>query len=73
MNSSNIAVSRALRLLRKREGLSQLALAVRAGVSLNTVSLAERSGRLTERTAELFAAALRVTPDEFRNGQEHKQ
>jgi transcriptional regulator with XRE-family HTH domain len=63
MNSNNLAVSRALRLLRKREGLSQLALAVRAGVSLNTVSLAERSGRLTERTAERFATALGVTRD----------
>lgn len=62
MNPNTLAVRRTLRRLRKRRGLSQVALAVKAGVSLNTVSLAERSGRITERVTGLLAQALGVDP-----------
>lgn len=53
-------IARALRAARKRKSLSQVHLAVRSGLSLPTVSLAERSGHLTQRTAERLAAALDV-------------
>lgn len=49
-----------VRVARKRLGLSQLALATRAGLCLNTVSLAERSGRMTPQVAERLAAALNI-------------
>lgn len=40
-----------------------MALAARAGCSLNTVSLAERGGFLTEKMARRFAAVLGCQPD----------
>jgi transcriptional regulator with XRE-family HTH domain len=45
---------------RTLKGLSQFHLAVRAELSLQTVSLAERTGHFTDRTAERLAAALDV-------------
>ena len=55
-----------LRRERLRRGLSQVALAARAGCSVNTVSLAERGGFLTEHMAQRFAAVLSVSPDVLR-------
>lgn len=57
-----------LRALRQRHGLSQLALATRAGVCLNTVSLAERCGRLSPRVATRLAAVLGVERDYLLRG-----
>lgn len=54
-----------IRCARKRQGLSQLELALLADVSLNTVSLAERSGRMSPRTAERIAAALGLAPEQL--------
>jgi transcriptional regulator with XRE-family HTH domain len=54
-----------LRRARQRLGLSQVDLAVAAGCSLNTVSLAERSGYFTERMAAKFAAALQCKPEDL--------
>lgn len=65
-NNASNTLGRALRFLRQQRGLTQVALAVKAGVSLNTVSLVERSGRITERVANLFAQALQVEPATFR-------
>ncbi len=47
-----------IRSARVARNMSQLDLAVASGLSLGCVSIAERSGRLSPRTAELFAAAL---------------
>jgi hypothetical protein len=43
-----------------------LALATRAGVCLNTVSLAERSGRMTPEVAERLARVLGVEVSDLR-------
>jgi transcriptional regulator with XRE-family HTH domain len=52
----------ALRAERVRRGMSQLDLALKSGVSLGTVSLAERSGRISKSVAARFAAALGIGP-----------
>jgi transcriptional regulator with XRE-family HTH domain len=49
-----------LRRERVRKGLTQLDLAVKADCSLNTVALAERSGRVSEEMATRFSRALGV-------------
>lgn len=45
---------------RRRRGLTQLQLAVRAGCSLNTVALVERGGPLSAAMAQRLANALEV-------------
>lgn len=47
-----------LRDLRERRRLTQVALAVRAGLSLNTVGAAERHGVVSPASAEKIARAL---------------
>ena len=56
---------RFLRGLREVRGFSQVTLAVRSGVSLTTLSVAERTGFLTAATAQRLAAALEVKPEEL--------
>ena len=51
-----------LALLRKRAGLSQRALAERAGLSLQTISRLERGANARYVTIHLLAQALQVTP-----------
>ena len=57
-----------LREARRRLGLSQLELATRAGLCLNTVSLAERSGRMTEAVAARLALVLGCSADALTGG-----
>jgi transcriptional regulator with XRE-family HTH domain len=52
-----------LRRERTRAGLSQVALAARAGCALSTVSLAERGGRLSRSMAKRLATALSVSAE----------
>lgn len=52
-----------LRRERLRRRLTQLDLAVRADCSLNTVALAERSGRVSVVMAERFAKVLGIPPE----------
>ena len=54
-----------LRRERLRAGLSQVALAVRAGCSLSTVSLAERGGVLSADMAAQLASALSISPSDL--------
>jgi len=54
-----------LRRERVRVGLSQVALAAKAGCSIGTVSLAERGGFLTQEMARRFAAVLGCDPGEL--------
>lgn len=51
---------------RARVGLTQAALAAKAGLTLGTVSIVERSGYVTEGTAAKLAAALGIDPSELR-------
>lgn len=46
--------------------MTQFQLAARAGLSLQTVSIAERGGILTDRSVRLLAEALGVLPAELR-------
>lgn len=55
-----------VRQLRESRGLTQFQLAAQAGLSIQTVSLAERAGILTDRTAQAIAAVLAVQPSELR-------
>lgn len=66
MHTNSRAVTRALLAARQRKGWSQFRLAIHAGLHPNTVSLAERSGHFTERTAERLAAALNVPVESLR-------
>lgn len=54
-----------LRAARERAGLTQAALAARAGLTLGTVSLVDRSGYVTPSTAAKLAAALGIDPREL--------
>lgn len=60
MHMNNRPVAQAIVAARQRKGWSQYRLAVHAGLHPNTVSLAERSGHFSERTAKRLAAALNV-------------
>jgi transcriptional regulator with XRE-family HTH domain len=62
--------AQALRAARKCKNLSQFQLAVRTGLSLPTISLAERTGYFSERTAERLAAALEVPVESLRGTAE---
>lgn len=57
-----------LKRLRVAKGYSQLAIATKAGVHLSTISLAERSGRLTADIAERIASALGVDVNVLKGG-----
>lgn len=56
-----------IRKARLAAGLSQAQLAVKADLSPSTLSLAERAGILTRRTAEKLAAVLGCTAEELRS------
>lgn len=60
------AHARRLRDARKRARLTQLQLAMQAGVSLPLVYLAERGGVISDRTALRFATVLGAKPEDFR-------
>ena len=53
-----------MRALRERAGLSQIELAVRAGVSVGAVQKLEGPGLVTEDTARAIARVLGVRPEE---------
>lgn len=55
-----------LRTARERAGLSQVALAARAGCAPSTVSLVERGARLSRRMARRFSDVLGVPLDDLR-------
>lgn len=55
-----------LRAARLARGLSQFTLAARAGLSLQTVGLAERAGIITGATAAKLAAVLGIAPEDLR-------
>ncbi len=50
---------------RRRASLTQVQLAARAGIALSTLSLAERFGVLSKRTAEKIAAVLQVAVEDL--------
>lgn len=50
---------------RRRKKLTQAQLAVQAGLSPSTVSLAERAGLISRATAAKLAAVLGITPEEL--------
>lgn len=54
-----------LRAARLAQGLSQFDLAVKAGLSLQVVSLSERGARMTTRSAMRLAAVLGLDPAEL--------
>jgi len=54
-----------LRRLRVRAGLTQLALAIRAGCSANSISLIERGAPLSAEMAERLARALHCNPSDL--------
>jgi transcriptional regulator with XRE-family HTH domain len=54
---------------RGKLGLSQLEVAVRSGLSLNTISLLERSGHCTAEVATRVAAALGLKLDDLVDGE----
>lgn len=55
-----------VRALREQRGLTQFDLAAKSGLSLQTVSLAERAGVVTDRTAHALAAVLEVEAERLR-------
>ncbi|WP_409015016.1 helix-turn-helix domain-containing protein [Archangium sp.] len=73
MHTNRRSVAQALLAARQRKGWSQYRLAVRAGLHPNTVSLAERSGHFTERTAARLAAALDVPVESLRPSSDGAQ
>lgn len=66
MKTNNKPVSK-LRQLRHERGLSMEVLAVKAGITMQTLRLAEVAPELmTERTAALVAKALKLKPEDLR-------
>lgn len=61
-------IANGVRAARRRASLSQVALAAKAGVSVGTVSLAERGGMLSPTVADRLAAALGITVQEMLSG-----
>jgi transcriptional regulator with XRE-family HTH domain len=55
-----------VRTARRRAGLSQFQLAVKAGLHPATISLLERGTRVSEQTATKVAEALGLQPEELR-------
>jgi len=66
MNPNPNRTAETLRTARKAKEWSQDTLHVRAGVSRETISIAERTGWLTQRTAERLAAALDIPVESLR-------
>lgn len=60
MNQNPNRTAETLRTARKNKDLSQAQLSFVSGVSRETISIAERTGHLTKRTAERLAAALDI-------------
>lgn len=58
-----------LRHFRVRAGLTQLALAIRAGCSANSISLVERGAPLSAEMAERLAPVLGCTPGDLTNAE----
>ena len=54
-----------IRALRAKRGLVLFDLAAQSGLDLTTVYRAERTGKVTERTAKLLAPVLGVTPKDL--------
>lgn len=70
MSRTNTIASQTLREGRKRKGWSQFWLAVQAGLHPNTVSIAERTGYLSQRSAERLAVVLGVPVESLRGAGE---
>lgn len=70
MHDENLRLGDAIRGARRRAGLSQVKLAVRAGVSLSTIRLAETAGVATSRTLVGIARALGMRIDDLRGRHE---
>ncbi len=62
MHNMHSTIQATLRRERLRKGLSQVALASLARCSINTVSLAERGGFLSDQMAKRFANVLGIEP-----------
>jgi transcriptional regulator with XRE-family HTH domain len=60
MSRTETTAAPALLAARQRKGWSQYRLAVQADLHPNTISIAERTGHCTRRTAERLAAALDI-------------
>ncbi len=54
--------------VRVKKGLTQAELAAQSGVSYGTVSTAEKTGYLSDRSADLLAKALGTTAKKIREG-----
>jgi transcriptional regulator with XRE-family HTH domain len=65
-SSAGSRIADRVRACRAAAGWSQFELAARARLSLQTVGLVERSGLITERTAERLSIALGVSAEELR-------
>jgi transcriptional regulator with XRE-family HTH domain len=67
--SSSVKTARArgerLRDLRMKRGLTQIELAARSGAGVTTIFRIEKTGTLTDRTAQLLARALGVRVTEI--------
>lgn len=59
----NPELAKSLRAAREQAGLSQIFLAVRGGIALGTVHLAERAGLISSRTLAAYSRALGVEVD----------
>jgi transcriptional regulator with XRE-family HTH domain len=64
--ASNPELGERLRALRIAAGFSQVRLAARADVGLQTIGLAERAGLLSEATAAKLASALGCAPEDLK-------
>lgn len=64
-DSSKARVAQRVRTLRLAAGFSQFKLAAQAGLSLQTVSLVERGGLLSDATAAKLAPVLGTTAEEL--------
>ncbi|SRR5216684_756601 len=60
MEATPSTIRNPLRRERLRQGLTQLELAVVAGCSMNSISIAERGGKISSQMAERLAGALGV-------------
>jgi transcriptional regulator with XRE-family HTH domain len=72
-STDRATTGQAIRDRRLRRGLTQFKLAALAGVSLQTVSLAERAGFLTPQTATRLAAALGIRAEDLLAAGDRRQ
>lgn len=70
MTTTNDPPKTPLRTARSRARLTQLQLAAKVGCSIQTISLAERTGYLTAGAAARIAAVLGIDANELRPGRE---